>query len=86
MKNLLFCATLSLPFLAWAQPDNDFCSDALDISEILMGDIGEQISLGPFVNLEATGEPELADDLAGFWFDIAPGSSSPAVDLSLIHI
>lgn len=83
MKNLLFCATLSLPFLAWAQPDNDFCSDALDISEILMGDIGEQISLGPFVNLEATGEPELADDLAGFWFDIAPGASSPAVDQSV---
>lgn len=83
MKNLFLCAALSLPFFAWAQPGNDLCSNAVDISEVLMGDIGEQISVGPYANLEATGEPELANDLTGFWFDNASGASMPSVDQSV---
>lgn len=83
MKNLFLCAALSLPFLAWAQPENDLCADAIDISELFAAEIGIGTSVGPYSNLEATGEQELAAGLVDYWFDTAAGASEPTVDQSI---
>ena len=55
MKNLLLLTALSLPYLAWAQPENDLCADAIDINELFAAEIGVGTSVGPYSNLEATG-------------------------------
>ena len=36
-------------------PENDLCMDAIDINEIFSTEIGEQLNVGPFSNVEATG-------------------------------
>ncbi|HAD22275.1 MAG TPA: hypothetical protein DCF87_09225 [Opitutae bacterium] len=68
---------------AIAQPENDFCTDAIDISDLLTGEIGVGADLGPFSNIDATGEADLAANLSDVWFDVAAGEEEPSVDQSV---
>ena len=69
--------------IAFAQPANDICDDAIDISELLTGEIGAGAELGTYSNVDATGEPELAADLVDLWFDAAAGQTEPSIDQSV---
>lgn len=69
--------------MALAQPENDLCSGAIDITDLFTPGIGEGASVGPYSNLDATGDSTLAADLVDFWFDIAPGTSEPSVDQNI---
>ena len=64
-------------------PENDLCMDAIDINEIFSTETGEQLNVGPFSNVDATGESELAADLVDDWFDPLEGESLPSVDQSV---
>lgn len=68
---------------AFAQPANDLCADAIDISDLLTGEIGVGAELGTFSNIDATGEPELAAELVDLWFDAAAGQTEPSIDQSV---
>jgi hypothetical protein len=72
------------PAASFAQaPENDLCIDAIDINEIFSTEIGEQLNVGPFSNVEATGESELAAGLVDDWFDPLEGETLPSVDQSV---
>ena len=64
-------------------PANDLCIDAIDINEIFSTELGEQLNVGPFSNVEATGESELAAGLVDDWFDPLEGETLPSVDQSV---
>jgi hypothetical protein len=64
-------------------PENDLCIDAIDINEIFSTELGEQLNVGPFSNVEATGESELAAGLVDDWFDPLEGETLPSVDQSV---
>ena len=85
MKNLyLFAAGILLSAgNAFAQPANDLCADAIDISDLLTGEIGVGAELGTFSNIDATGEPELAAELVDLWFDGEAGAAEPSIDQSV---
>jgi hypothetical protein len=80
---LLAAVLLLLSTPALAQPTNDLCVDAIDISDLMTGEIGAGAELGTFSNVDATGEPELAADLVDLWFDIETGGTTPAIDQSV---
>ena len=65
---------------AYSQPDNDLCSGALDLSELIGNDMGVFTQAGPFTNIDATGEPELTEGLAESWFDADSEGLVPSVD------
>lgn len=69
--------------IAFAQPANDICDDAIDISELLTGEIGSGAELGTYSNVDATGEPELAADLVDLWFDAEAVGAEPSIDQSV---
>ncbi|MDA9019281.1 T9SS type A sorting domain-containing protein [Flavobacteriales bacterium] len=69
--------------IAFAQPANDICDDAIDISELLTGEIGSGAELGTYSNVDATGEPELAADLVDLWFDGEAVGAEPSIDQSV---
>lgn len=64
-------------------PENDLCIDAVDISQIFSENLGVQLSSGPYSNVAATGEPELAEGLLNYWFDPLAGEVWPSVDQSV---
>ncbi|MFZ8836009.1 MAG: T9SS type A sorting domain-containing protein [Flavobacteriales bacterium] len=84
MKNsyILFF-TLLYPLCAICQPDNDACDNAIDISELFGNEIGVGTSVGPFSNVDATGESELAADLVDIWFDVNIATNEPSIDQSV---
>jgi len=82
-KSTLLTGMILLGNIAFAQPANDICDDAIDISELLTGEIGAGAELGTYSNIEATGEPELAADLIDLWFDAAAGETEPSIDQSV---
>ncbi len=51
---LLAAALLLLSTPALAQPTNDLCVDAIDISDLMTGEIGAGAELGTFSNVDAT--------------------------------
>ena len=61
----------------YAQPGNDLCSGAIDISELIGNDMGILNEVGPFTNVDATAEDGLSDDLIGNWFDSDPNGIQP---------
>lgn len=79
----LLTGMILLGNIAFAQPANDICDDAIDISELLTGEIGSGAELGTYSNVDATGEPELAADLVDLWFDAAAGETEPSIDQSV---
>ena len=82
-KFTLLTGMILLGNIAFAQPANDICDDAIDISELLTGEIGAGAELGTYSNVDATGEPELAADLVDLWFDAAAGQTEPSIDQSV---
>ena len=85
MKHLfsLFSAML-FAFASNAQaPANDVCSGAIDLSDLLGNGIGVQQTSDTYTNIDATGEPELAADLEGFWFDTDTMGNDVSVDQSV---
>ena len=77
MKHLfsLFSAMLFALAMFGQAPSNDLCANAIDINEIFSAEVGTQLAAGPFSNEDATGEPELASDLTGSWFDPMDGET-----------
>ncbi|MBL6865912.1 MAG: T9SS type A sorting domain-containing protein [Flavobacteriales bacterium] len=82
-KSTLLTGMLLLGNIAFAQPANDLCADAIDISELFTGEIGVGAVLGPYSNVDATGEPELSSNLVDLWFDVAVGQTEPSIDQSV---
>ena len=79
----LFSAML-FAFAANAQaPVNDVCSGAIDLSGMLGNGIGAQQTSDTYSNMDATGEPELADALEGYWFDADSLGNAVSVDQSV---
>ncbi|MBK12705.1 MAG: hypothetical protein CL849_04165 [Crocinitomicaceae bacterium] len=85
MKQALFLSAGLLFFsLACAQaPENDLCSDAIDLTEHLGQPIGSVQSAGSFSNIGATGEAELEAELALSWFDTGLDGTEVSVDQSV---
>ena len=79
----LFSAMLFALVMFGQAPSNDLCANAIDINEIFSAEVGAQLVAGPFSNEDATGEPELASDLTGSWFDPMDGETLPSVDQSV---
>ncbi len=79
----LLTGMILLGNIAFAQPANDICDDAIDISELLTGEIGSGAELGTYSNVDATGEPELAADLVDLWFDGEAVGAEPSIDQSV---
>ena len=65
---------------AYAQPGNDLCSDAFDISELIGNEMGVLTEVGPFTNVGATAEDGLSDDLIGAWLDSDSAGFQPSID------
>ena len=85
MKNNKYFSILTICLMltsiqAYAQPDNDLCSGAIDIDELIGNEIGTLQQAGPFTNVDATAEEGLSDDLIGNWFDADPNGIQPSVD------
>ena len=59
------------------------CANAIDINDIFGVEVGTQLDAGPFSNVDATGESELAADLVGSWFDPLDGELPSSVDQSV---
>ena len=79
-----FISALLLAHMATAQaPANDLCSGAIDLSDLLGNGIGVQQTSDTYTNIDATGEPELADALQGFWFDQDSAGNDVSVDQSV---
>ena len=53
-KSTLLTGMILLGNIAFAQPANDICDDAIDISELLTGEIGAGAELGTYSNVDAT--------------------------------
>ena len=85
MKQVLFLSVGLLFFsIACAQaPENDLCSDAIDLTEYLGQPIGSVQSAGSFSNIGATGEAELEAGLALSWFDTGLDGTEVSVDQSV---
>ena len=78
-----FISALLLAHMATAQaPANDLCSGAIDLSDLLGNGIGVQQTSDTYTNIDATGEPDLADALQGFWFDQDSAGNAVSVDQS----
>ena len=85
MKHFFTCCGLML-FIAAAEaqaPANDVCAGAIDLTSMLGNGIGMQQSSDTYSNIDATGEPELADALDGFWFDEDTLGNMVSVDQSV---
>ena len=73
-------------FIAAAEaqaPSNDVCAGAIDLTSMLGNGVGMQQSSDTYSNIGATGEPELADALEGFWFDEDTLGNMVSVDQSV---
>lgn len=79
----LLAATMCTMWTLGQAPSNDLCANAIDINEIFSVEVGTQLVAGPFSNVDATGESELAADLVGSWFDPLDGELNPSVDQSV---
>ena len=78
--SLLSICLLLTNIQAYAQPGNDLCSGALDISGLIGNEMGVPTEVGPFTNVAATAEDGLSDDLVGIWFDSDAEGFQPSVD------
>ena len=65
---------------AYAQPGNDLCSGAIDITELIGNEMGVLNEVGPFTNVGATAEEGLSEDLIGNWFDANASGIQPSID------
>lgn len=64
-------------------PFNDICADAADLSALLGQGIGQKQTTDSYSNVDATGEPELAEGLEGYWFDADADGNDVSVDQSV---
>ena len=78
--SILSACIMLFSIQAFAQPDNDICSGAIDIDELIGNEIGTLQETGPFTNVGATAEEGLSGDLIGNWFDADPNGIQPSVD------
>jgi hypothetical protein len=78
--SLLSLCLLLTSMQAYAQPSNDLCSGAIDVSGLIGNEMGVPTEVGPFTNVGATAEEGLSEDLVGIWFDSDANGFQPSVD------
>ena len=78
--SLLSTCLMLTSMTAFAQPENDMCSGAINIDDLIGNDMGTLQEVGPFTNVGATAEEGLTDNLIGNWFDADPNGIQPSID------